>query len=320
MDLLERQFILVTGKGGVGKTAVAAALALVAARRRKRVLVVGLEPRDALGPRLGVEPAVSPSPHAAVPPFLHLARVDPDSAALDFFEAHLPTRGMARLLHSSSLWRTIYGATPGLKDIVVAGKLARLVLGKEPAFDHVIVDAAATGHLEALYAAVDTAVSVFGGPIGREATALASLFTDRARTAVHIVCLPEQMSILEARDLVGRAARRGIPLGALIVNDLPSPWGAAERDVALPGDLVRARLWPDAVPYLDRAMNLARMRALSAMESLVQGGDLDLPKIALPAVDDAADDPGVVRSLADAIVAPDPRLAVFIERPQGVSS
>ncbi|MDQ3741261.1 MAG: PhoH family protein, partial [Actinomycetota bacterium] len=173
--LLDKRLVFVTGKGGVGKTAVASALGLVAARRGKRTMVAEVARRD------DVERAVG----------LHVdtLSVDPQEAMEMYLEDQL-SRPLAEVLKSSRIFGYLAAATPGMRELLTIGKLwelaqpERRVAGAEP-YDVVIVDAPATGHGLALLEAPRTFAGVAAaGPVARQARIIHGTLTDRSLTGI----------------------------------------------------------------------------------------------------------------------------------------
>ncbi|HEX8120449.1 MAG TPA: ArsA-related P-loop ATPase [Solirubrobacteraceae bacterium] len=177
-----------TGKGGVGKTAVAAALGLVATRRGQRALVAEVALRDDVKRSVGGDvPTIS---------------VDPEEA-MEMYLADQLSRPLAEVLKSSRIFGYLAAATPGMRELLTIGKLwelaqpERRVAGEEP-YDLVVVDAPATGHGLALLEAPATFAGVAAaGPVARQARIIHGTLTDRSLTGVVAVATPEEMAVNE---------------------------------------------------------------------------------------------------------------------------
>jgi anion-transporting ArsA/GET3 family ATPase len=208
-SLLDKRLILVTGKGGAGKTTVAASLGLAAARLGKRVVVCEVG---------GQERA------SRLVPELTTVSVDPDEAKREWLRYQLKSRTLAGVLGGSTLFQYLTAAAPGLTELVTMGKVWDLAQLEPrtggPAFDLAIVDAPATGHGLAMLRAPGTYASIAGtGPVGRHAERIDSFIRDPAQTGVLTVALPEEMPVNETVEFE-RALRRelDIAIDAIVVN------------------------------------------------------------------------------------------------------
>jgi anion-transporting ArsA/GET3 family ATPase len=219
-SLLDRRLVLVTGKGGVGKTTVAAALGLAAARRGKRVVVCEVAEQQRL---------------AALLPDLSTVSVDPEQAKAEWLRYQLKSRTLAGLLGGSSIFQYLTAAAPGLTELVTMGKLWDLAQLEprtgESGYDLAIVDAPATGHGLAMLRAPSTYASIARvGPVGRHAERIDSFFRDPAQTGVLTVALPEEMPVNETVEFE-RALRRELDMSidAVVVNAVhPGRFDAAD--------------------------------------------------------------------------------------------
>jgi anion-transporting ArsA/GET3 family ATPase len=232
--LLDRRLIVVTGKGGVGKTTVSAALGLLAARAGKRAIVAevseqerlaGLFGRRALGHREG-----------KLAEGLHGISIDPRRAKEEWLRYQLKSSALAGLLGGSRIFQYLTAAAPGVDELVTIGKvwdlaqLERRVGGKR-AYDLAIVDAPATGHGVALLRAPRTYAQIARvGPIAKQANRIHHFLTEPASTAVVAVALPEEMPVNETIEL--RASLRadmGMEIDGIVVNGvLPERLDAGE--------------------------------------------------------------------------------------------
>jgi Mrp family chromosome partitioning ATPase len=202
-DLLDKRLVFVTGKGGVGKTAVASAVGLVAARRGKRTIVAEVARRDdvqrSMGEHLGDG--------------LDALSVDPEEAMAMYLEDQL-SRPLADVLKSSRIFGYLAAATPGMRELLTIGKLwelaqpERRVEDAEP-YDLVVVDAPATGHGLALLDAPRTFAGVAAaGPVARQARIIHGTLTDRELTGIVAVATPEEMAVNEVDFLRGELGER----------------------------------------------------------------------------------------------------------------
>jgi anion-transporting ArsA/GET3 family ATPase len=224
-SLLDKRLVVVTGKGGAGKTTVAAALGLAAARRGKRVVLCEVAEQDRLAGMLG--------PHEEA--LLHHTSVDPERAKQEWLRYQLKSRTLAGVLGGSTLFQYLTAAAPGLTELVTMGKVWDLAQLEPrtggPAFDLAIVDAPATGHGLAMLRAPSTYASIARvGPVGRHAEKIDSFLRDHAQTGVISVALPEEMPVNEAIEFE-RALKRelNITVDAIVVNAVhPARFNAEE--------------------------------------------------------------------------------------------
>ena len=206
--LLDRRLIFVTGKGGVGKTTVAAALGLAAARAGKRVLVCEVADQERLTATFGL-PAAG-FREVEVERCLSVFSVNPEDATAEWLRFQLRSRTLAGLLGGSRVFQYLATAAPGLAEMVTIGKVWELAQleRKTPSaapYDLVIVDAPATGHGLALLRAPRTFADIARvGPINRQAGIVDAFLRDPANTAVIAVALAEEMPVSETIDLERR--------------------------------------------------------------------------------------------------------------------
>lgn len=242
--LLDQQFVFVVGKGGVGKTTVAAALGLAAARKGKRVLVAMTNAKERLSTLLEVAPI---GPHnQTVAPGLDAVNMVPQHALEEYGLMVLKSRTLQRAIFENRIVTALLRGTPGIEAWSMLGKAffhtKELLPDGRKRYDLVILDSPATGHgldmLRVPRVIVDVAPP---GLLRREAEDALALFRDGARTGVVLVTLAEDMPTNETIEL--DAAIRGelsMHPHTLVINQvLPRLFTAAERPLvtALPGSV-----------------------------------------------------------------------------------
>lgn len=222
--LLGRNLVVVTGKGGCGKSTVAAALGVAASRRGAETIVAEVDARTDVARALGIT-AAEPSAEAEVARCLHHVTIDPDSALRHYLADQLPSRALAETLLSSRAFPYFVAATPGMRELLTVGAAWDLTQEEErrtgeKLYDLVILDAPATGHGLAMMEAPSTferAAQV--GRIAGQASQIDELLRDPSRTAVVAVARPEELPVNETLELEGQLTERlGTPLTAAVVD------------------------------------------------------------------------------------------------------
>ncbi len=212
---------VVTGKGGVGRTTVAAAMGLLAARRGLRTVVVEVAARQGVPEVFGVTPRGYDPVECA--PGLHALRVTWEDALREYGLMKLKFRALYRLVFENPLVRRVLPAIPGVAEILVIGKVLYVATDGLPggyAPEVVVLDAPATGHGVALFSAPFAVSDAVGsGPLAEDASRLRALLLDRGFSRFHIVATPEEMPVAEAVETYERlAVRLGLPFGPTLLN------------------------------------------------------------------------------------------------------
>lgn len=220
--LRSSRVLIVAGKGGVGKTTVAAAVARMASAHGLRTLVVEIEGKGGLGALFGRPGALSYQATPLIAPSGREAGVvartlTPDDALLDYLVDHGMKRVSKRLVSSGAL-DVVATAVPGLRDILVLGKVKSLSKGEEQ--DLIVVDAPAAGHAVTFLTSARGLLDAFRvGPIRTQATEVVELLSDPSRCQVMLVTLPEETPVNEVVETAFKIEdRAGVSLAPIVVN------------------------------------------------------------------------------------------------------
>jgi anion-transporting ArsA/GET3 family ATPase len=256
--LIDKQLLVVTGKGGVGKSTIAAALAAEAARDGRRVLLASHTRIEGPHPCFGTTLSYKP---VRVAENLYLARIDPRDALKEYVHRTLPLGQFYDWLLDSKAVAHFTEATPGFDDLLCLGKVYDHVAGPD-AFDLVVLDAPSTGHAALmLRVPAVTCAAVATGPIHHNALKI-RLLLEGTRTEVVLVALPEEMALREAQELSDHITEElDISVGALVLNRIATPlFNDSEIDAL--GAL------PEGSPALQRIARAAAERhALAVLQT-----------------------------------------------------
>jgi anion-transporting ArsA/GET3 family ATPase len=262
------RFVVVTGKGGVGKSVVSTLIGRWLAARGRRVLLLEVDPRENLHELAGVSP--SGGDVVEIAPRLLLQHLQPAQVIEQVVREHLRIPALVRRVVASPVFSHFVDAAPGLKPLAVLGHAFRVLHGHDrgPArnVDVVVLDAPATGHgVSLLHAPLVVSDVISEGPFGHMAADLARFVRDPEGTSVVVVTQAEEMPVQEALELhEAMRARLARSPDLLVVNGLYPRWSGAAS-----GTNVLSRLWQTR-----RGLNERELERLSRLWS---GPGVQLP-------------------------------------------
>jgi len=298
-DLFETRLLVVSGKGGVGKSTVAAALAMAATRSGRRTCLVEVEGRQTMSRLFSTTPW--DFSEREFRPGLHGLSIDPEASLVEYLDMFYGAKRISKLVVGSTAVEFATTAAPGIKDVLLIGKVKELERRRRAdgrfAYDLIIVDAPPTGRIVNFLRAPEAATELVNvGPIRSQAQSVVEMLLEPARTHLQLVTLLEEMPVTETVESVAALRRLGCTVGPLLVNRvLPERFDDLGRK-ALTDDLEPA----DLRTVLDRAGLEIDLDGATALRDLGLGylthvdlqrrmreelaASLDLPTIELPYV------------------------------------
>jgi len=293
MSDFDQKFLFVTGKGGVGKSTVAATIARAQVARGRRVLLAVTE-EASISTLLDSAP---PTPEVAqVAPRLSLVSLEPEAALREYAQMTLRSRALTSALVDNAYSRGFLAAVPGLHPWAVLGKAwfhANEREGGRDRFDSVIVDAPATGHgLQMLGVPKVISQAVAPGLLRRDAELAWKMLTDPARSAIVVVTLAEELPVQESRELVEQLHELGLDSLRLVVNGvLPRLFDSASAQAV--NELSADGLSAEAREVLAIASRRASLETQQAGLEKRITEELSVPGVSLPWLANGATPEGI---------------------------
>ena len=283
---LKKRFVIVVGKGGVGKSTLCAALGLLASQAGRRTIIAELTARETLPSLFGKGPS-GYEPHALAEG-LYSMNIHPEPALHEYALRKVKFERLYRAVFENDAVKRLLRMIPGMRELLLLGKAFDLERQRrkdgEPMWDMVIVDAPATGHGISLLRLPQVILDVVdSGPLAEEARAMRDLLGDGERTMLNLVTLAEEMPVqetMELYDIVQTTLQ--IPMGMLFINGVwpdvtPAVRGAMDRvsrQASARGEELDGALVPLEVQMQRRRFQDEHLHTLAAK--------VDLPQITIP--------------------------------------
>jgi len=315
---------VVTGKGGTGKSTVAAALALGLASRGQQVLLCEVEGRQGIARMFDVDPLPYAERRIATglrhddeqPGVVHALHIDAESALLEYLAMYYKLGRAGRALDRFGVIEFATTIAPGTRDVLLTGKVFEAVQRNSRnkgaiRYDAVVLDAPPTGRItQFLNVGEELAGLAKVGPVKSQADTMMTLFRS-PRTAVHLVTVLEEMPVQETADGIADLHRAQLPVGAVVVNRVrPRDIAPADLEAAAAGQLDAARIAADLATagveddadlvggLVAEARDHAERRALEDAQRQVVAG-LAVPTYELPLLPGGVDLGGLYELAGD---------------------
>ncbi len=196
------KLLFVTGKGGVGKSTLAAALALKNAKSGNKTLLVELGDQSYFENWLSIPIGHDPTSH--IHPNLFFSRWEASACLKEYLTHYLKVETLVNLFFQNKVMKTLLQAAPALKEISLLGKITSGIrkIGPPLVYDCVVIDCFSTGHFKALIQAPKgLSEAVKFGPMGEQCRSILNVIKDKTICSYHLVCLPEELPVIETKEL-----------------------------------------------------------------------------------------------------------------------
>ncbi|GAB4909593.1 ArsA family ATPase [Mycobacterium avium subsp. hominissuis] len=298
----------VTGKGGTGKSTIAAALALTLAAGGRKVLLVEVEGRQGIAQLFDVPPLPYQEVKIATAERsgqVNALAIDIEAAFLEYLDMFYNLGIAGRAMRRIGAIEFATTIAPGLRDVLLTGKIKETVIrvdkNRLPVYDAIVVDAPPTGRI-ARFLDVTKAVSDLakGGPVHSQAEGVVKLLHSE-QTAIHLVTLLEALPIQETLEAIEELAEMRLPIGSVIVNrNIPTYLQPADLAKAAEGDVdadsVRAGLEQSGITLTDQDFagllteTIEHATVVATRAEIAQQLDaLKVARLELPAISDGVD-------------------------------
>lgn len=316
-DLLHPRLLIVTGKGGVGKSTAAAALALAAVRAGSRACLVEVEGRQTFSQMFDTAPW--DFKEREFRPRLFGMSIDPEASLTEYLGMFYGAKRIAKLVSGNSAVEFATSAAPGIKDVLLIGKVKEMVQRRGAdgrfTYDLIVADAPPTGRIVNFLRAPEATTELVPiGPIRQQAQSVIDLLRDGDRTHIQLVTLLEEMPVVETLESVAALGALGVTVGPVIVNrvttarvDDDTAKALADLDAeAVARGLAAADLEVDAEGAADLlALGQGHLARLELEQRLREelAAQLDVPTLELPYVASKEFDTDAVTKLAKVVAA-----------------